>query len=150
MSPCSYGTWTTLQPSSALFTADLSACGSNHNYALIDYLQGSRKALMDLILNPPPLRYLKCVFGVVSWETRVFSFLQDGQLKLVSVSEWGSPAHAAVTWDYGTVRVVRRKGDGNRRIPLQWLPDGPKFSYCRIVLSFVNSCSIRGLNVASL
>lgn len=40
-------------PLRVLSVADPSACGSNQNYPLIDYLQGSRKALMDLILNPP-------------------------------------------------------------------------------------------------
>lgn len=33
--------------------ADLDTCGLNQNYSLIDYLLGSRKAVMDLILNPP-------------------------------------------------------------------------------------------------
>lgn len=41
--------------------ADLVACGSNQNYPLIDYLLGSRKAIMDLILN------LLKVFKVCFW-----------------------------------------------------------------------------------
>lgn len=43
--------------------ADLAACGSNQNYPLIDYLLGSRKAIMDLILNP--LKVFKVCFWVL-------------------------------------------------------------------------------------
>ncbi len=80
--------------------AGLSACGSDQNYPLIDYLQGSRKALMDLILNPPQIFKVSFWSGLL--KNRAFSFLQDGQVKPVSVSEWASPAQAAVRWDYGT------------------------------------------------
>lgn len=80
--------------------ADLSACGSNQNYPLIDYLQGSRKALMDLILNPPQ------IFKVSFWsglpKKRAISFLLDGHVKPLSASERASEAQVAVTWDYGT------------------------------------------------
>lgn len=43
--------------------ADLAACGSNQNYPLIDYLLGSRKAIMDLILNL--LKVFKACFWVL-------------------------------------------------------------------------------------
>lgn len=31
---------------------DLAACGLNQNDPVIDYLQGSKKAIMELIFNP--------------------------------------------------------------------------------------------------
>lgn len=39
---------------------------------------------------------------MASPKSGAFSFLQDGQVKPVSVSEWAGPAQAAVKWDYGT------------------------------------------------
>lgn len=80
--------------------ADLLPYGSNQNDPLIDYLQGSRKALMDLILNPPQIYKVSFWSGLPKkW---AFPFLQDGQVKPLSVLEWASQAQAAVRWEYGT------------------------------------------------
>lgn len=85
--PCTCGTWMVIwwrakwenpQTFLVLPMADLSACGSNQNYPLIDYLQGSRKALMDLILNPPQ------IFKVSFWsglpKNRLFLFYKTAKL----------------------------------------------------------------------
>lgn len=107
-----------------LSTVDLSACGSNQNYPLIDYLQGLKKSPNGLDIKSP-LRYLKCLFGVACWKRWAFSFLQDGRVKPVTVAEWAKPARAAVRWDYGTTvgEGTATQGRGEQ-LSHQWLPDG--------------------------
>lgn len=136
-----------------LSIADFSACGSNQNYPLIDYLQGSRKALMDLILNPPQIFKVSFWSGLL--KNPALSFLQDGQVKPASGLEWASPARAAVRWDYGTTVGKGSATQGEREMARYVLNDfqmdcWPRFSHWRYIVSLVNLCSMRCLNLASL
>ena len=70
---------------------------------------------MDLILNPPQI--FKVSFWSALSKNQAFSFLQEGQVKPVSVSEWAGQAQAAVRRDYGTTVGKGNATQGRREWP---------------------------------
>lgn len=99
--------------------ADLAACGSNQNYPLIDYLLGSRKAIMDLILNL--LKVFKVCLSAPS-KSRFQRFTRRSDLSCwVRELPCQGGSQTGFRDDSGKLQV-EGKGD-----LLQWVPDAPQF-----------------------
>lgn len=86
------------------------ACGANQNDPLIDYLQGLRKALMELILNP---LHLKCLFGATRRRTQLF--YKTGELSLPVCRNGPAQPRRLLDGIMGRQwgRAAPRRGEGN-------------------------------------